>query len=98
MQQLIIIIHMLVSISLIGLVLLQHGKGADVGSSFGTGASQTVFGSQGSTSFLVKITGFLAALFFVTSLLLTYISVHTVKPSVIGLPTTSMPANLPIKK
>src|SRR5688572_5973967 len=76
MQQLLIIIHILVSFALVGLVLLQHGKGADVGASFGSGASQTMFGSQGSGSFLVKVTGILAAIFFATSLSLGYLATH----------------------
>jgi preprotein translocase subunit SecG len=79
MQQLILVFHALVALALIGLVLIQHGKGADVGASFGSGASQTVFGSQGSTSFLVKLTSVLAAIFFVTSLTLGYMASHAAK-------------------
>lgn len=74
MQQLILIIHVLVAISIIALVLLQHGKGADIGATFGSGASQTVFGSRGSMSFLMKITVILAAIFFATSIGLTYMA------------------------
>jgi preprotein translocase subunit SecG len=70
MYQLILIIHVLVAIVLIGLVLIQHGKGADVGASFGSGASNTVFGSQGTGGFLFKLTGGLALVFFATSLTL----------------------------
>jgi len=73
MYQLIIIVHVLVSLTLIGLVLMQHGKGADIGASFGSGASGTVFGSQGTGSFLFKFTGGLAMTFFVTSLTLSYL-------------------------
>ena len=77
MQQIILILHVLVSISLIALILLQHGKGADVGAAFGSGASNTMFGSAGSTPFLVKVTGLLAGIFFLTSLALTYlVSTH----------------------
>ena len=77
MQQLILIFHVLVCISLVALVLLQHGKGADVGAAFGSGASNTMFGSAGSTPFLVKVTGLLAGIFFLTSLGLTYmVSTH----------------------
>ena len=64
---------MLVAITIIGLVLIQHGKGADIGAAFGSGASNTVFGSQGTGSFLFKLTGGLALTFFVTSLLLSSI-------------------------
>ena len=70
MYQLLLIIHVLIAIAVIGLVLIQHGKGADIGASFGSGASNTVFGSQGTGSFLFKLTGILALSFFATSLLL----------------------------
>lgn len=68
MYQLILILHILVSIALIALVLIQHGKGADIGASFGSGASTTVFGSQGTGGFLFRATAGLALVFFVTSL------------------------------
>jgi preprotein translocase subunit SecG len=61
-------IHVLLALGIIALVLLQHGKGADVGAAFGSGASSTVFGSRGSASFLTRATGVLATLFFVVSL------------------------------
>ena len=66
-------IHVIVAVVLIGLVLIQHGKGADVGAAFGSGASNTVFGSQGTGGFLFKLTGGLALTFFVTSLTLSYL-------------------------
>ncbi|MFA5958936.1 MAG: preprotein translocase subunit SecG [Tatlockia sp.] len=72
MYQLILMVHVLIALVLIGLVLIQHGKGADIGAAFGSGASNTVFGSQGTGSFLFKLTGGLALTFFVTSLLLSY--------------------------
>lgn len=65
-------IHVIVAVLLIGLVLIQHGKGADVGAAFGSGASNTLFGSQGTGGFLFKVTGGLAIAFFVTSLTLSY--------------------------
>lgn len=68
----IIIIHLLVALGVVILVLVQHGKGADMGASFGGGASNTVFGSQGSANFLSRTTGILVAIFFATSLGLTY--------------------------
>ncbi len=74
MQQLILLVHVLTCIALVALILLQHGKGADIGAAFGSGASQTVFGSQGSGSFLLKITAVLATLFFITSLSLGFIA------------------------
>ncbi len=66
--------HVLLTISLIGLILIQRGKGADVGAAFGSGASNTMFGSQGSASFLTRTTAAIATLFFVTSLSLAYMS------------------------
>ena len=72
MYQLILIIHVLVATAVIGLVLIQHGKGADIGAGFGSGASNTVFGSQGTGSFLFKLTGCLVLVFFTTSLSLSY--------------------------
>lgn len=72
MYQLILILHVTFAIVLIGLVLIQQGKGADIGASFGAGASNTVFGSQGTGSFLFRLTGTLAMLFFATSILLSY--------------------------
>ncbi len=68
------VFHVLLTISLIGLVLIQRGKGADVGAAFGSGASNTMFGSQGSASFLTRTTAVVATLFFVTSLSLAYLS------------------------
>ena len=79
MQQLILIVHVLAAIGVIGLVLLQHGKGAEIGAAFGSGASNTVFGSQGAASFLVKLTATLAAVFFITSLSLGYLASQDAK-------------------
>ncbi|MFI4918234.1 MAG: preprotein translocase subunit SecG [Legionellales bacterium] len=73
MYQLILIIHVLVALVVIGLVLIQHGKGADIGAAFGSGASNTLFGSQGTGGFLFKLTGGLALTFFATSLMLSYL-------------------------
>jgi len=74
MYQIIIIGHMVVGLAVIGLVLIQHGKGADAGAAFGSGSSGTVFGAQGSASFLSRTTGVLAAVFFSTSLALAVLS------------------------
>ena len=68
MQTIIIIVHVIAAIAIVGLVLLQQGKGADAGASFGAGASQTVFGASGSGNFLVRATTISAVIFFVTSL------------------------------
>ena len=67
MESIILIAHVLLAIAIIALILLQQGKGADMGASFGAGASQTLFGSSGSGNFLTRMTAILAALFFVTS-------------------------------
>lgn len=73
MIQILLLIHMLVALAIIALVLLQQGKGASIGAAFGSGSSNTIFGSRGPASFLVKLTGTLAFLFFATSLSLGYI-------------------------
>ena len=71
-----LVFQVFVAIGMIVLVLLQQGKGADAGAAFGSGASATVFGSQGSGNFLSRMTGIFAVLFFVNSLTLAYIVVH----------------------
>ena len=70
MQTLVVVFHVVVAVAIVGLVMLQQGKGADAGASFGAGASQTVFGSSGSGSFLVRATTVAAVLFYATSLVL----------------------------
>ena len=67
MNQLFLIIHLLVALAIIGLIMLQQGKGADMGASFGAGASQTLFGSDGSGNVIAKATAWLSAIFFATS-------------------------------
>ncbi len=69
-----LVIHTLIALSIIGLVLLQRGKGADAGAAFGAGASGTVFGARGSGSFFSRATAVLATAFFATSLTLAYLS------------------------
>ena len=69
-------LHVLVALVIIGLVLLQHGKGADMGSGFGGGASSSLFGATGSANFLSRATAVLATLFFLTSLGLAYLATH----------------------
>ena len=73
-----IVVHVLVALAIIGLVLLQHGKGADMGSGFGGGASGSLFGATGSANFLSRTTAILAAIFFLLSLALAYVA--TKKP------------------
>jgi len=72
----ILVIHVVAAAGLIGLVLLQHGKGADMGAAFGSGASGSLFGSSGSANFLSRTTAVLAAVFFLTSMGLTYVTGH----------------------
>ncbi len=68
MYQVIIVVHVLLGLGVVGLVLMQQGKGADAGAAFGTGSSGSVFGAQGAASFLSRATAILATLFFMTSL------------------------------
>ena|SRR5579871_3276972 len=76
LQTLLLAVHVLLSMMIIGLVLLQRGKGADAGAGFGAGASGTVFGSRGSSTFFSKSTAVVATLFFITSLSLAYLASH----------------------
>jgi preprotein translocase subunit SecG len=76
MHTVLTVIHLLLALGLVGLVLLQHGKGADAGAAFGSGASATVFGSRGSANFLSRATAILAAAFFATSLALAYFAMR----------------------
>jgi len=74
MEQFILIFHFVIAVAIIGLILLQQGKGAEAGASFGAGASQTVFGSSGSWNFFSKMTAILATIFFVTSISLAVVA------------------------
>ena len=76
METVLVVIHLLLAIGLVGLVLIQHGKGADMGAAFGSGASATVFGSAGAGNFLSRTTAVLAALFFLTSLALAWFAMQ----------------------
>ena len=67
MEQIILVVHLIVALAIIGLIMLQQGKGADMGASFGSGASQTIFGSDGSGNVLTRATAWLVALFFASS-------------------------------
>jgi preprotein translocase subunit SecG len=80
MGQIILAIHVLIAVVLVVLVLLQHGKGADAGAAFGSGASATVFGARGSASFLTRVTAMLAAGFFLTSLTLAMLAARHAGP------------------
>ena len=87
MQTLIIVVHVIAALAIVGLVLLQQGKGADAGASFGAGASQTVFGASGSGNFLVRATTISAVIFFVTSLSLAIFAKNQAgRGTTVGLP------------
>ncbi len=96
MYTLLIILHVVVSIALILIILLQTGKGSDIGAVFGGGSSQTLFGSTGPTSFLSKLTAGAAIVFMVTSLFLAYFSGKGGSGSIMksGAPVSTMPGPL----
>ena len=71
--------HVIIAVLIIALILLQKGKGADMGSAFGAGASGTIFGAKGSANFLSRTTAILATIFFITSLALAYLNKGTIK-------------------
>lgn len=100
LQTVVIVVHLLVAIGVVALVLLQQGKGADAGASFGSGASATVFGSQGSSTFLSRFTAILAGVFFVTSLGLAFFATRQADQlSGVGLPdpkVLEVPASKPL--
>ena len=90
-ETVIVVLHLLVAIAVVGLVLMQQGKGAEAGASFGSGALATVFGSQGSGTFLSRVTAILAAVFFVTSLGLAYYASHKADAAIeAGLPAPAL--------
>jgi preprotein translocase subunit SecG len=92
-KTLIVVIQILSALGVIGLVLLQHGKGADMGAAFGSGSSGSLFGATGSANFLSRTTAVLAAIFFVATLTLTYLGSYKPKASA-GLLGTA--ATLPV--
>jgi preprotein translocase subunit SecG len=101
METIVWIIHLLVAAALIGLVLLQHGKGADMGAAFGSGASGSLFGASGSANFLSRATAVLATVFFFTSMGLTYFSLQNTKPTDVmqrhaAPPASTGPASTPV--
>jgi preprotein translocase subunit SecG len=81
MQLILTVLHLLLALGLIGLILIQHGKGADAGAAFGSGASATVFGARGSGSFLTRLTAIMATLFFLTSMALAYYAAQVGEPA-----------------
>lgn len=94
MEKIVLVIHVLASLGVIGLVLLQHGKGADMGASFGSGASGSLFGVSGSANFLSRATALLVAVFFCTSLTLAYLASHKESGSVVKAGTGQINADV----
>lgn len=76
LQNLVVIVQVISALAIIGLVLLQHGKGADMGAAFGSGASGSLFGATGSSNFMSKSTGVAAAIFFISTLILANFATH----------------------
>ena len=101
MQTLVLVLHILAAAGIVVLVLLQHGKGADMGAAFGSGSAGSLFGSAGAANFLSRTTAILAAVFFLTSLGLTYFSAPSKSSGVIeqmqipGTPQKAVPAQQP---
>lgn len=97
MYQAILLIHVFVAVCIIALVLVQQGKGATMGAAFGSGASQTVFGSRGSGSFLFRLTISFAAVFFITSIILNHMATDAYKQvKVITLPSAPEKSTTPV--
>jgi preprotein translocase subunit SecG len=99
METLLLVVHVIAALGIIGLVLLQHGKGADMGAAFGGGASGSVFGATGSANFLSRATAILATVFFLTSMGLTWYYAHKgTSKGVMGTqPASTAPATAPAK-
>jgi preprotein translocase subunit SecG len=98
-SNIILILHVIFAIAIVVLVLIQHGKGADMGAAFGSGSAGSLFGSSGASNFLSKSTGICAALFFSTSLALTYFHAPKTGTGVMGGVTATVPAKTePAKK
>lgn len=100
MEIAILVLHVIAALAIIGLVLLQHGKGADMGAAFGSGSAGSVFGSSGSANFLSRTTAIVATIFFVTSIGLTIVSSKKttdkgIMTQPVELPAQSLPAQIP---
>lgn len=80
MMMALLVVHVAICLVLVGLVLVQQGQGAEAGAAFGSGSSQTVFGSRGAGSFLTRLTAWLATALFLTSLVLAYLGAHVSGP------------------
>jgi preprotein translocase subunit SecG len=91
METLVLLLHVLAALCMIGLVLMQQGKGADMGAAFGSGSAGSLFGSSGSANFMSRSTAFLATLFFITSMGLTWFSFDKATPQGV---MTNVPAEV----
>lgn len=80
MQTILLIVQVLVAVGLIAIILMQHGRGADAGAAFGSGASATMFGARGAATFLTKLTAVLAVVFLSNSIVLAYLATQRVGP------------------
>ncbi len=96
MHTILVVVHLFLAIGLIGLILIQHGKGADAGAAFGSGASGTVFGARGAANFLSRTTAVLAALFFVTSLALAWMAMNQAHDAGIMVTTPEETKEIPL--
>jgi preprotein translocase subunit SecG len=99
MEQLILVFHVLAAIAITALILIQQGKGADMGASFGSGASQTLFGSRGTGNALTRSTAILATIFFITSFALALVAKnHAQNAGMVDVPAAmDVPAEVPVK-
>jgi preprotein translocase subunit SecG len=99
LQTIVLVAHVGIALLIIGLVLLQRGKGADAGTGFGAGASGTVFGARGSATFFSRMTAVLATLFFATSLALAYLATQRTAPTsileAVPVPQSTAPPSTP---
>ncbi len=95
METLVLVVHVIAGLAIVGLVLLQHGKGADVGAAFGSGSAGSVFGSSGSANFLSRATAITAAVFFLTSLGLAYMGRKPEQKGVMATPPATQEKSLP---
>ena len=93
LESFLLVVHVIVAIGICGLVLLQHGKGADMGAAFGSGSSGSVFGSAGSANFLSRSTAVLATIFFLSSLGLTYLG--STRSTPVGVDRSIMDTQVP---
>ena len=92
MDTILVVFHMFLAMGLVGLILIQHGKGADAGAAFGSGASATVFGASGSANFLSRATGIIALLFFITSMTLAGFAMNSARDAGLMIGESSVPA------